>query len=96
MDSINDAITYLEGSIVKFNELRKLVNSSTDIKQKTKFNETLYVIMEDAKEYIIYHNICEFGLDSVNDKPFLDGLIRPSYFTKDIGYLVLNLKAKIQ
>lgn len=96
MDSINDAITYLEGSIVKFNELRKLGNSSTDIKQKTKFNETLYEIMEDVKGYIIDTNLSEIGLDAVNTKPYIDGLINTRYFEKYIGYFIMNLKAKIQ
>lgn len=91
-----DAIDYLEGSIVKFNELRKLVNSSTNIKQKTKFNETLYEIMEDAKGYIIDTNLSEIGLDAVNTRPYIDGLINTRYFEKYIGYFIMNLKAKIQ
>ncbi|REH00911.1 hypothetical protein [Flavobacterium aquicola] len=96
MDKIKDAIDYLEGSIVKFSELRKLVNSSTDIKQKTKLNETLYEIMEDAKEYIKEYNLYQIALDVDNAKPRFDGLINTRYFEKDIGYLVMNLKAKVQ
>lgn len=95
MDTLIDAITYLEGSIEKFTQLDYLVKLSKNNVEKTKHLETLFGIMEDAKEYIIYYNLCEIGLDAVNTKPFLDGLIKTSYFKKDIGYLVMNLKARI-
>jgi len=95
MDLIKDAIIYLEGSIVKFNELRKLVNSSTNIKQKTKFSETLFEIIFDAKAYIEGNNLYKIGLDVDNEKPRLDGLTEIRYFEKEIGYLVMNLKTKV-
>lgn len=96
MNSINDAITYLEGSIIKFSELRKLVDSSRDIKQKTKFGESLFEIMEDAKEYIEEYNLYKIALDVDNAKPRLDGLTEVRFFEKDLGYLVMKLKTKIQ
>jgi hypothetical protein len=96
MDTIKDTIDYLEGSIIKFNQLSKLIQSSTNQIEKRKLTETLYVIMEDAKGYIIDTNISEIGLESVNTKPYIDGLINTRYFEKYIGYFVMNLKAKIQ
>lgn len=96
MDKIKDAIDYLEGSIVKFSQLSKLIQLSTNQVEKTKLTETLYVIMEDVKGYIIDTNLSEIGLESVNTKPYIDGLINTRYFEKYIGYFIMNLKATIQ
>lgn len=95
MDKIKDAIDYLEGSIVKFNQLSKLIQLSTSQTEKRKLTETLYVIMEDAKGYIIDTNLSEIGLESVNTKPYIDGLINIKYFEKYIGYFVMNLKLNV-
>lgn len=95
MDIIKDAIDYLEGSIVKFNNLNKLIQLSTDPKKKTKFIETLFEIMFDAKHYIEEYNLYKISLDVDNEKPRLDGLTKVRYFEKEIGYLVMNLKTKI-
>jgi hypothetical protein len=95
MDTLINTIAYLEGSIEKFTQLDYLVKSSKNIKEKTKHLETLYNIMEDTKGYIIDNNLCEIGLKSVNPKPFLDGLMKTTYFRKDIGGLIQNLKTQL-
>ena len=72
MDIIKDAIDYLEDSIVKFNLLNKSIQLSTNPKEKTKFTETLFEIMFDAKNYIEEYNLYKIGLDVDYVKPRLD------------------------
>lgn len=95
MNITKDAIDYLEGSIVKFNHLNRLVQLSTKPIEKTKHTETVYVIMEDVKEYIKEYNLYKIALDIDNAKVYLDGLLNTRHFEKQIGYLVMNLKTKL-
>lgn len=94
---INEAILYLEGSIEDFIQVKDLLNSSTNQKDKTKYNEKLFDVMIDTKEYVKENSLYKIGLDNDDrlEKVNLDGMTKPIYFEKDIKYLVTKLKSKI-
>jgi hypothetical protein len=94
IDVINEAIHYLENSIEKFIQINNLVKLNTIKKEKTKYNEMLFDLMFEVKEYIAENSLYKIALEVENEKARLDGIAKSRYFEKEMKFLVTNLKSK--
>jgi len=96
-NEIHDSIDYLENIIDKFSMLKGYLETSTNLKERTKYNELLFDKMFDAKNYIKENGIYKFAFQDNEraENVFLTGLTKERYFTSDLKGLITKLRNKL-
>lgn len=96
-NEIRESITYLEGQIERFILFKGKLETSTNQKDKTKYNEFLFDEMIDARDYIKEYGIYRFAFYDKEkaENVFLTGLTKPKYFVADLRNLLNKLKEKL-
>lgn len=96
-NEIRKSVIYLEELIDRFLFFKANLETSTNLKDRNKYNELLFDKMIEAKEYINEYGIYRFASHDAEraENIFLTGLTKPKYFVKDLRGLISKLESKL-